>query len=70
MPENVYTLENFGEKFFISFYSSILALLGNDIYPTNESLYLLASCMLLFGAILQASIFGQVATIVQSMNRK
>lgn len=26
--------------------------------------------MLLFGALLQASIFGQVATIVQSMSRK
>lgn len=53
-----HSIDNFGEKFFIIFYTSILAVLGNDLSPTNLFEYFVACCMLLFGALLQASIFG------------
>lgn len=35
LPHGYYTLPDFAQKFFITFYSSILAVLGNDIYPAT-----------------------------------
>lgn len=61
---------NFGDKFFITFYTSILALCGNDIDPASLFQIFFSALLLLFGAILQATMFGQVASIVQSITRK
>ena len=58
LEEDFYKITDISRKFFITFYSSILALLGNDIYPATLTEYFIAMCMLLFGALLQASIFG------------
>ena len=58
------------DKVFITIYSSILALQGNDIYPASLLQYFISGQLLLYGAILQATMFGQVAGIVQSMSKK
>lgn len=54
----------FGEKFLITIYISILALCGNDIYPASLFQFFWSIGLLIFGAILQATMFGQVAGIV------
>ena len=61
---------HFYDQFIINFYNAILALCGNDIYPGSLLQYLIASIFLVMGAILQATMFGQVAGIVESMSRK
>lgn len=60
----------FSDKFFITIYQSILALCGNDIFPVSRFQFFWSCGLLLCGAMLQATMFGQVAGIVQSMNRK
>ena len=60
----------YGEKFFITIYQSILALTGNDILPCSRFQFIWSCGLILFGAIIQATMFGQVAGIVQSMSRK
>ena len=65
-----YLSYDLAQRFFISIYQSIMALCGNDIYPASLLQYFCAALLLLFGAILQATMFGQVAGIVQSLSRK
>lgn len=57
-------------KYYVSFYMSNLALTLNDIFPSNVTQYLVGSLMLLFFSLLQASIFGQVSSIIQTLSRK
>ena len=57
-------------QYYVSFYNSILALTGNDIYPVNNLLYITASLMLVCGALVNANIFGTIAVIATTMNRK
>lgn len=69
VSQNLYSME-FGNKFFVIFYTSISCLCGNDIYPASLTQYFVAGLNLLMGAILQATMFGQVAGIVDTMSRK
>ena len=55
---NNFMTYDFGDKFFITFYTSILALCGNDIYPSSMFQYICSCQLLIFGAILQATLFG------------
>lgn len=55
---------DFGDKYCISFYTSILALCTNDIYPATLFQYFCSCLILICGALLQATLFGQVASIV------
>ena len=49
----------------------MLALCGNDIFPVQEPLqYLIACLYLLMGALMQAYMFGNLAVMVQQLNRK
>lgn len=43
---------------------------GNDIGPRGEFQLLFTSCMLLMGAIINSILFGNMAVILQSFNRK
>ena len=54
----------------ISFYNSILMLTGNDIYPENFIQYVLSSALLIGGALINANIFGTIAVIATTFNRK
>jgi len=57
-------------QYMISFYNSILMLTGNDIYPANPIQYVLSSSLLICGALINANIFGTIAVIAQTFNRK
>lgn len=58
-------------KFFVSLYTSVLALCGNDIYPVDQPFQYLISCgYLIGGALMQAYMFGNLAVMVQQLNRK
>ena len=70
LPVDFHEIPGVADKFFTTLYSSILALLGNDIYPATLLQYFLAMCMLVIGSVIHASIFGQVASIIHSMSRK
>lgn len=63
LPNKFFSYD-FSEKFFICVYISIMALCGNDVYPASLTQYLCGCFLLIFGAILQATMFGQVAGIV------
>lgn len=70
MTGNIFRDKEFTMQWIVSFYTSVLALLGNDIYPADLFQYFCGNLLLISGAILQASMFGQVAVIVQSLSRK
>ena len=53
-----------------SLYHSMLVLAGNDIAPTNDLSFLLQTFLLLVAAIINASIFGNIAVLLQQMNLK
>lgn len=57
-----YEMDN-TSKYLISFYNSILALTGNDVYPSNNLLFTCASLLLILGALVNANIFGTIALI-------
>ena len=54
----------------VSVYNSILALTGNEIYPANLAQFSLSSVLLVCGALINANIFGTIAVIAQTFNRK
>ena len=58
------------DQYLISFYNAILVLTGNDISPPTRSLVLLGILLLVCGALMNANIFGTIANIFQSINRK
>lgn len=68
---NFFTDYDMPYRFFVSFYTSVLALNGNDIYPVEVPLqYIVGSVYLLMGALMQAYMFGNLAVMVQQLNRK
>lgn len=58
------------EKYAMSLYHSMLILAGNDIGPRRTELVFLTTFLLLCAAIINASIFGNLAVLLQQMNRK
>ena len=53
-------------KLSASWYTSILALTGNDIQPVGGQVqYLMAGIYLLLGALVQAIMFGNLTVLVQ-----
>jgi len=62
--------EGISTKYMVSFYNSILALTGNDIYPSSWYQYLFSSAFLISGALINANIFGTIAVIAATFNRK
>lgn len=68
---NFFNDYDFPYRFSVSFYTSVLALNGNDIYPLQVPLqYIVGSLYLLMGALMQAYMFGNLAVMVQQLNRK
>jgi hypothetical protein len=58
------------QKWIHTFYASVLILMGNDIGPRAELHYYGSYFMIIIGAFFNANIFGTMAVIVQSFNRK
>ena len=63
--KNFYELDWF-EQYAFSFYNAILQLCGNDINPTNDVLIITGILLLIIGALMNANIFGTMASIFQS----
>lgn len=53
-----------------SFYHSLQMLNGNDVGPRDFSLYFYASMALIVGAMINANIFGNMAVLLQELNKK
>ena len=51
-------------------YYSVIMLVGGDIYPYNSIHDSVAGIFLLTGAIISAIMFGNMAVIITSLNRK
>lgn len=57
-------------QYFIVFYYSILTMSGNDILPNSVVETVSASLIIITGAIVSAFIFGNMAAIMASINKK
>ena len=57
-------------QYFMSFYTSCQFLTSNDYFPSEDLEILYACCCCLAGALLNANLFGQLAVLVQNLNRK
>ena len=54
----------------MSIYHAVLMLGGNDIGPRGEFQLFFVTIMLLLAAIINANIFGNMAVLIQALNRK
>ena len=57
-------------KYWISFYYSVFMLIGDEISPRNTLEAATSGVLLLIGAVLTAVMFGQMAVLMTSLNRK
>ena len=53
-----------------SFYHSVQMLNGNEVGPRDFGLYIYASIALIVGAMINANIFGNMAVLLQELNKK
>lgn len=58
------------EKYITVFYYSILTMVGNEISPRDQNQVLLSSLIIITGAIVSAFIFGNMAALMATMNKK
>ena len=66
---DLYDKNNF-YKYCSSVYHSVLMLGGNDVGPRGEFQYIFISTILIFGAIINAILFGNMGVMLQSLSRK
>ena len=57
-------------QYSIAFYHAILMLNGNEVGPRDTSQYIFVSTSLVVGAMLNANIFGNMAVLLQEINKK
>ena len=57
-------------QYWIAFYHSILMLNGNEVGPRSLIEYIFVSATLIVGAMLNANIFGNMAVLLQEINKK
>ena len=77
VPNQVSVLENFnfyGEtnyfKYYVCFYNTVLMLSGNDINPVGDSQIFFVVASMMLGAVVNATIFGNMALLILDMNKK
>ena len=58
------------EKYVIVFYYSMLTMIGNDISPRTRGQAFSCSLIIIIGAIVSAFIFGNMAALMATMNKK
>jgi len=56
-------------KYWHSIYSSVNMLSGNEMGPRTVASLIYVSSVIIFGAIVNANIFGSMAVIIQEMNK-
>ena len=57
-------------KYWVSFYTSVFLLVGGEIGPRNSIDASIASILIIVGAVITAVMFGEMAVLMTSMNRK
>lgn len=68
-PSEYYDNQSF-YKYSVSVYQALLVLTGNDITPKGLFQVMIVSVMLFAGSIINANIFGNLAVLLQQLNRK
>lgn len=70
--KNLYDPNDFspGAQLLVTWYTSVLALCGNDIQPQTKEQYIVSTVILIIGAFSNAYMFGTIAVILQTFNRK
>jgi hypothetical protein len=56
-------------QYIVSLYYSVLSLAGNDMLPQNGLQITFATILTLAAAIINANIFGNMAVLLQQLNR-
>jgi len=74
-PGNLYSKSNFYEEsitfqYATVFYYAVLTMMGNEIAPRNTTQTVVAACIILVGVLSGAIIFGNMYTVIESMNAK
>ena len=57
-------------KYITVFYYAILSMVGNEISPRNPTQIIVSSFIIITGAIVSAFIFGNMAALMATMNKK
>lgn len=65
-----YEEPSLANKYFITFYTAVLILTGNDILPKDNFQIFFSACFITIGAIINANIFGNMALIIHDLNKK
>ena len=74
-PDNLYSKTNFYDepimfRYATCFYYAVLTMMGNEIGPRNTVQTIVAAFIIITGAITAAFIFGNMYTVIESMNAK
>jgi hypothetical protein len=54
----------FIDQYLISTYTALLSILGDEIYPDSPSMIIVTHFLLIFGALINANIFGTIVVLV------
>ena len=57
-------------RYFIAIYYAVLILTGNDVTPVGTFQIAFIACFITIGAIINASIFGNMALVISDLNKK
>lgn len=57
-------------RYFMSMYSAVLMLGGNEMGPRTLPEHIIVSLVMLAGAIINANIFGEMAVLMQMISKK
>ena len=57
-------------QYWSSFYHAVQMLAGNEVGPRNTESVVFVAIVLIIGAIINAKIFGNMAVIIQELNKK
>jgi len=57
-------------KYWISFYTSVFLLVGGEVGPRDTFSASLSSTLIIIGAVITAVMFGEMAVLMTSMNRR
>lgn len=68
--DHVIYKESLLRQYFIGIYHSVLMMMGNDIYPVGDLQVFFVVFANTLGAILNANILGNMAVLIQDLNKK
>ena len=62
--------DNTWHQYWLTYYTSLLLIMGEDIQPIDDSELIFSSLALLFGSVMMAIVFGNVAVLVANFSAK